>query len=43
MENWENGTRACTLVLSDLDRRKYKLDETKYDGLDVMDLLNLMH
>ncbi len=43
MENRENGTRARTLVLSDFDRRKYELDETKYDGFDVTNSLNLMH
>ncbi len=43
MENWENRNRICTLVLNDLDRRKYGLDETKYDGLDVIGSLNLMH
>ncbi len=42
MKNWENGNRMCTLVLNDLDRRKYGLDETKYDGLDVIGSLNLM-
>ncbi len=42
MKNRENGNRMCTLVLNDLDQRKYGLDETKYDGLDVIDSLNLM-
>ncbi len=42
MENWENGNKMCTLVLNDLDRRKYGPDETKYDGLDVIGSLNLM-
>ncbi len=43
MENWENRNRMYTLVLNDHDRRKYELDETMYDGLDVTDSLNLMH
>ncbi len=39
----ENRNGICTLVLNDLDRHKYELEETKYDGLDITDSLNLMH